>query len=58
MLYKKWDVKWRVYDYNYEDEEEVTIQVFDDPLEAARYCIDHKHDGVEMIAFRHRENNS
>lgn len=51
MTYRGFDIKWRVFDYDVESEYEKTINIFADPETAARYCIEHRHAGVEMIAF-------
>ena len=51
MNYRGFEIKWRVFDYDDDGEYENTVNIFADPETAARYCIDHRHAGVEMIAF-------
>lgn len=51
MNYKNLNVKWRVYKYDEETEDQTTVKIFENPMEAAKFCIDHWYAGVEMIAF-------
>lgn len=51
MKYKGFNIKWRVFEYNMEEDDKQTVRFFESADEAAKFCINHFHSGVEMIAF-------